>query len=131
MFMRCVSELVIESREVSDPHLTQQGNACVICFIVTEYNKLHYNGGFNCSPTAFLWCHSVNDVVVVTVSRPQFDMLLGRLEKDGSRKVGRWFYLLYTCFTFSPLSLRVFALFDDFSSDAVGRSFPLFNLLRT
>lgn len=28
MFMRCVSELVIESREVSDPHLMRQGKQC-------------------------------------------------------------------------------------------------------
>lgn len=34
MFMRCVSELVIESREVSDPRLMPQGKQCTYSYSI-------------------------------------------------------------------------------------------------
>lgn len=62
MFMRCVSELVIESREVGCGYAPE-----VRQFVL--YHLHDFSEFLNC------FFHL------------QFDMLLGRLEKDGSRKV--------------------------------------------
>lgn len=49
----------------------------------------------------FLWCYSVCSTCFF-LSFEQFDMLLGRLEKDGSRKVKICALLCNCCFTFCP-----------------------------